>query len=396
MKKYLILSFCFLLACGLFNSCAKEDSPVKPISSTLDIPDVPYQYNDANFQKALIHSRNNIPSTNPMSDHTVTLGRVLFYDTRLSLNNSVSCASCHLQQKAFAADTPFSVGFEGRTTTRNSPPVMNMVMNRNFFWDASQDELEDMVLMPIRNHLEMGIEQIGDLENKLSQVDYYQPLFTKAFGTAEVNADRISKALAQFVRSMVSVNSKFDEGQNSDFTNFSPLEKLGMDLFNSPRLSCNACHGSFNFAGWSGDAANIGLELNYEDAGINNGRFKVPSLRNVALTAPYMHDGRFATLEEVIDHYDQGIQRHPALDFRLREGYPNSFSFPENAIIFVDPFSNTLFVDGEMFDIEAINNGAPKRLNLKDIEKQALIAFLKTLTDKEFVNDEKFSNPFVQ
>ncbi len=398
MKRNFFLPCILILAAlSLFVSCSKDAAHVKPIPSELNLRDVPYDYVDQDFVNVANSFNSNIPFDNQMDNDKVTLGRVLFYDTRLSLNNSVSCASCHHQRRAFAADRPFSTGFEGRTTTRNSPPVMNMVLSSNFFWDASQQKLEDMVLMPIRNHLEMGIADVKDLELKLKEVDYYPSLFEKAFGTETVSANRISKALAQFVRSLISTNSKFDKGQVNGFANFSPLEKMGFDLFNSARLSCGACHGGFNFSGWNSDAANIGLDIDYEDNGIANGMFKVPSLRNVALTAPYMHDGRFATLEEVVDHYDQGIQAHPNLDFRLREGYPNVFAFEPNIPVFTDPFTNTIFIDGVPFDFNQFTtNIPPKRLNLTDVEKQALVAFLKTLSDEQFVKDEKFSNPFVQ
>lgn len=195
-----------------------------------------------------------------------------------------------------------------------------------------------------------------NLSTKLASISYYPTLFTEAFGDDTVSANRVSIALAQFLAAMVSDNAKYDEGVKQDFENFSYLENIGREVFNN-NGKCNKCHYQPLFTNfWH--TTNIGLDQIYTDKGAGNGRFKIPSLRNVELTAPYMHDGRFENLEAVIDHYNEGIQIHPALDWNLRNG--------DN----------------------------PVKLGLTAEEKRGLVAFLKTLTDYEFIEDERFSNPF--
>jgi cytochrome c peroxidase len=312
-------------------------------------------------------------STAEIKNEVATLGRVLFYDTKLSINNGIACGSCHLQSKAFSDVSAGSKGFKGVETTRNSMAITNPMLTSNLFWDSRSKSLHDMVLKPVQNHIEMGMEDIGFLREKLNKTSYYPALFKKAFGNDYVTAEGINTALMQFLASMVSHNSKFDEGAKSDFQNYSALENMGKDLFISERLSCSKCHNGVNFSlgdemsfdnpygGSSGSegTANIGLNLVYKDNGRANGKFKIPSLRNVELSGPYMHDGRFKSLEEVVEHYNNGIQAHPNLDDNLKD-----------------------------------KNGEPRRLNLSNIEKSALIAFLKTLTDKKYTSDPKYSNPF--
>ncbi|MCF8246186.1 MAG: cytochrome-c peroxidase [Saprospiraceae bacterium] len=297
---------------------------------------------------------------NPLTNEGATLGRVLFYDGHLSINNLISCGSCHLQSKGFADPVPFSTGFKLGKTTRNSMSIANMSLQRNYFWDRRASKLEEQVMMPVQNHIEMGIEKLGVLPIKLAEVPYYPALFEAAFGDSEITEERISFALAQYLRSMVSGNSRFDEGAANEFSNFTELEKIGMELFTGwdSRAGCANCHGGLLFDGWSSE--NIGLDAVYTDQGQGDGRFKVPSLRNVAVSAPYMHDGRFNTLEEVIDHYDNGVKMNPGLSWSL---------------------------------IDSTGQGA-KRLGLTSIEKKALVAFLKTLTDEQYLKDPKFSDPF--
>lgn len=353
-----------LLVCSfLFHACVKKD-PVVNFQTEPKLPEEVFDYStlDPSWQ---------INSSGLITDHGATLGRVLFYDTKLSANNRIACGSCHIQQAGFSDLKQFSKGFNNMVTPRNSMSISNMILMQGFFWDIRVSNLKDMVLMPVQNHIEMGMEDIDLLVKKLSKVDYYPPLFEAAFGTPEIDNDRISEAMAQFLRSMISLNAKFDHGVATGFANFTPMEKLGRDLFHN-KASCSNCHDGKTFsATWGGQAVNIGLEMEYDDPGrgafeptFGNGTFKIPSLRNVEITGPYMHDGRFKTLEEVIDHYNEGVKNHPSLDWRLTE---------------VDPTTNTV---------------SPKRLNLDDTEKAALIAFLKTLTDEEFVKDIRFSDPF--
>jgi cytochrome c peroxidase len=341
--------------------------------------DLPPHYMDAESSIS-----DNTPFDNPITDMGATLGRVLFYDKNLSANNTISCASCHEQEAAFSDNRKFSVGLHGEETRRNSMTLINsrFYENGHFFWDERAATLEAQVLMPIQDHIEMGLT-LSELETKLSQVDYYEVLFQKTYGSAEITSDRIAKALSQFIRSIVSVNSKFDEGfaaagfpedeeQMPDFPNFTAQENLGLDIFYRGRngATCLYCHGTPQHV--NDEAKNNGLTLSYTDNGkgeitglaSDNALFKVPSLRNIVKTAPYMHDGRFETLEEVIDHYSDKVADHPNLNFRLKDSDDPS------------PNSNVL------------------RLNLTQEEKEALIAFLHTLTDESVLTDEKYSDPF--
>ncbi len=365
------------------------DSELALIEQTLDLPASPYNYANLplpdHFKTDEATELDNTPANNPITDIGATLGRVLFYDKNLSANNTVSCASCHQQSAAFADNLKFSEGFNGALTRRNSMGLINSryYENGKFQWDERAETLEDQVLMPIQNHKEMGL-QLAELEAKLEQLDYYEILFEKSFGSDEISSDRIAKALAQFIRSMVSFNSKFDEGliaagnpdvyeDMPDLPNFNEQEKLGMDIFLRGRngATCGYCHGGAQNVN---DAAkNNGLDLNYADKGKGEftgnssdfGLFKVPSLRNIALTAPYMHDGRFETLMEVVEHYNNNIQAHPNLNFRL-----------------------TTLDDGDEEEGEVL------KLYLSQEEKEAVVAFLHTLTDQTIINDEKYSDPF--
>ena len=238
----------------------------------------------------------------------------------------------------------------------------------------------------------MGLDNPAHLVEKINSLDYYAPLFEEAFGSSTATEEGISKAIAQFLRSLTSFDSKFDAGVPTTYSNFTPLEKEGFDLFfNWEKTHCSSCHAGTNFSGWGSDRANIGLEMEYADPGIagaeNNpdmtGWFKVPSLRNVALTAPYMHDGRFATLEEVIEHYSTGVVAHPNLDWRMTENGGNIF--------FDDGFGSGAI---DLLPFPAGEFGSPRQLNLTDHEKEALIAFLHTLTDRSLATDQRFSDPF--
>ena len=311
-----------------------------------------------------------------------TLGRVLFYDARLSANNVISCGSCHKADKGFGDDTNLTVGFKGMVTKRNSMPIANLGLQKGFFWVNNENPLKTQVLNPVRNHLEMGMEDVSVLVSKLEKVDYYPALFQKAFGSSEITEDKISDAITQFLFSMTSQTSKFDRVSQFGGINGMPaaqltsIEKAGAELFDSERLKCGSCHhptssvfamgGDDGYGGSIvppdlGRGTNIGLNMVDTDLGNGGGGFKIPNLRNVAITAPYMHDGRFTSLEQVIEHYNTGVKDNARLDSRLRSA-----------------------------------SGEPVRLNLSSFEKEALIAFLNTLTDYEFIADPKFSDPFKQ
>jgi cytochrome c peroxidase len=388
VKLFAVLSgFTTLL---LFFACKKETStgtntggtPVTdPVAEVLNLPATPYNYANIPLPGYLnsppVNAQVNTPPGNPITNDGATLGRVLFYDKNLSLNNTISCASCHKQSAAFSDIERLSKGFNGGSTGRNSMSVVNAKYypNGRFFWDQRAASLEIQVLMPIQDAVEMGMDLV-QLETKLRELKYYPPLFTKAFGDPSITSDRISRALSQFVRSIVSYQSKYDQGRqlfpnmpapppNTVFPNFTPQENRGKELFLLPQIGCAACHGSETFT--APLEKNNGLDLATIDRGfgavtnnpLNDAQFKVTTLRNVELTAPYMHDGRFNTLEEVIEHYSTGVKNHPNLSPQLR-----------------------------------LPNGQPKNLNLGAADKAALVAFLRTLTDASLATEVKYSNPF--
>jgi cytochrome c peroxidase len=357
---------------------ARQDSPATE-ATALRLPSSPYNYASPTlpprFLNAPIINQDNTPTTNQVTDWGAALGRVLFYDRRLSTNQMVSCSSCHQREHGFTDGKRFSTGFDGRQTSRNAMGLTNArwYQRRHFFWDERAATLEDQVLMPIQNSLEMGMT-LPALLTRLNAEPYYNTLFTRAFGTPEATADRVSRALAQFVRSIVSTRSKYDLGVVASFTNFTAQENLGRQIFFGQvgNATCAACHGTDNFVPGP-PIFNNGLENPYVDKGVgaltglpqDEGLFKVPSLRNIELTAPYMHDGRFTTLEDVVEFYNSGVVNHPNLSPPLRVPTP-----------------------------PGAPPGPPRRLNLTPDQKAALVAFLKTLTDTSVTTDDKFSDPF--
>ena len=361
----------FLIVAILFAGCVHELEV--DLSPKLILPETTYDYDGyevpEHFISAFMDLLDSEPGSNLLTDHGATLGRVIFYDVNLSKNFTLSCASCHQQNIGFSDGQKFSEGFEGQITGRNSMHLVNHRWNRRLFWDLHAQNLEAQVLMPIQDHVEMGME-LGDLIERLESNEEYPRLFTNAFGDAEINGTRISRALAQFVRSMVSFSTRYDEGLYNDFANFTEQELQGKDLFFNGVTRCNQCHSSHNFH--STNAFNNGLPAidgdqgQFEFTGDEDDimQFKTPSLRNSALTAPYMHDGRFETLLEVVEHYNSGVQPYPNLDERVTE--------------------------------EVMYGGTPYTLDLSQEEKAAIVAFLHTLTDEELISHAKWSNPWVR
>jgi len=366
--------------CALFLiACKKDNASSDSTPKTPNLPTVAYNYSTPNlpvhFLNPQIAGIDNTPVSNPTTDEGATLGRVLFYETQLSKNSTVSCASCHVQTKGFSDPFILSEGFEGHFTGRHSMGIVNSryYPTGKFFWDERAATLEEQVLMPIQDSVEMGLT-LTELVSRVSGQSYYGSLFQDAFGTTEITTDKISKALAQYVRSIVSFQSKYDVGRaqasgpQEDFNNFTAQENHGKTLFqNGPNgFACSMCHARDIQVANKG--RNNGLDLSTIDEGVggvsgipfDEATFKVPSLRNVMLRAPYMHDGRFATIEEVLEHYSTGIKNHPTLDHELK-----------------DP-----------------NTNQPIKLNMTAQEKQDLIAFFNTLTDSEITTDPKFSDPF--
>ena len=279
----------------------------------------------------------NLPLDNPLTEEGVELGRHLFNDPTLSINDRQSCASCHRVASAFSDTVRFSVGAEGESGTRNAMPLENLAWKTSFFWDGRAANLREQVLQPIQNPLEMH-ETLEHVVLKLARCVSNQVLFARAFGTPEISADRVARALEQFLLTRVSHPAKFDHSLRGE-VELTAEEKHGFELFHTeydPRheqygADCFHCHGGLLFQ--SQTFANNGLDQTSQDRGrarisgkqIDEGKFAVPSLRNVALTAPYMHDGRFATLEEVVAHYCTGVQRSPTLD-------PNLAKHPDGGV----------------------------------------------------------------
>ncbi len=318
----------------------------------------------------------NTPASNPVTDAGATLGRVLFYDTRLSINNTISCASCHQQGTGFTDPARFSTGFDGTGTT--SAHSMRLLNARFYapgqaFWDRRAATLEAQATEPIRHPVEMGFDAahggLDSLIRKMQGLGYYPELFQFVYGDPGITVDRIQRAVAQYVRSLVSTSSRFDaafaavfnpqlpdRGLNQPFPGLTAQENRGKQLFLQPPpqggAGCAGCHVPPTFA----------LAANSRSNGLDAGEtriFKSPSLKSVAVVGPYMHDGRFASLAAVVEHYASGVQNGPVLDNRLRGP-----------------------------------DGQPQRLPLTEADKAALVAFLATLTDEAVAADPKFSDPF--
>jgi len=349
------------------------------LSSVPTLPDPPHTYRDEMLPLPFVF-RDNFDDTTPpddrITDETATLGRVLFYDRRLSITNQVSCATCHQQDRNFAAPVRFSSGALGVPQRRQAMPLANVRYNlqRAWFSDMRVRSLEELVLQPIREPEELGGSVVLAV-SKLQATSFYPPLFEAAFGTPDITEQRVARALAQFLRSLISYRSEYDRALNPMENEewhpeavFDEQEMRGFELVLSGEARCAACHDlrvSHNI--WQ---ANNGLDVVPSDPGATDpsmsrgflGVFRPASLRNIEVSGPYMHDGRFATLRDVINHYAHGIQDSPHLDGLL-------FSF--------------------------VGDG-PMRLDLSEADKDALEAFLRTMTDQEFLTDPRFADPFVE
>ena len=356
------ITLLFVLAAAALFMAVTDIEPVYTDPYNLEYPDY-------------FGNRISIPEDNATTKQGVFLGRMLFYETKLSSSKTISCASCHQQKLAFTDGKAFSAGVNGIPTKRSSMSLANLLWVRNFFWDGRAKGLEDQAKFPLNDPHEMG-SYLNEAVKELQKAKEYPPLFRQAFGTAEITADRITKAIAQFERTLISANSNYDKYLKGEYKP-SKQELNGMELFmNSPQpeknirgANCAQCHGTpkmymelFHNNGLDTEPKDIGRE---ELTGMPNdrGRFRVATLRNIALTAPYMHDGRFKTLEEVVDHYNEHINSSKTLSISLKDR------------------SNVI-------------NG--KNLGLTASEKLDVISFLKMLTDSTFINDPKFSDPHLK
>lgn len=284
-----------------------------------------------------------IPEHNLLTEEKVELGKRLFFDPILSADSTISCASCHLPEAAFADHQPKAVGIHRKTGMRNSPTLFNIGYAPYLFMEGKVPDLETQVIAPVQHDEEMGLN-LADLLKRLEKNPYYKNQFQRAFGEKPTPGNFV-RALACYERTLISGNSAYDQYIHGDSTALNEEQKLGITLFFSDRLQCSQCHGGFNFTNYGFE--NIGLYEKYEDPGLqrataipsDEGKFKVPTLRNVAVTYPYMHDGSMKTLIDVIAFYNTGGITHP------------------NKSSFVKP------------------------LNLNETEQQALVAFLESLTD---------------
>ena len=291
-----------------------------------------------------------IPPGNPLTEEGVALGRKLFFDPILSIDSTVACANCHTPAASFSDPLAFSEGVSG-VTPRNSMPIINIGWMPTLFWDGRAISAEDQALQPIENEIEMG-ETLDNVVIKLTRHPEYPTLFNEAFQTHVITPGHIAKAIAQYERTLISTNAKYDQFKAGNAT-LTEQEELGRTLFFNERGDCFHCHGTNLFT--DNRFHNNGLDAFPEDLGLATitgrpfdiGKFKTPTLRNVEYTAPYMHDGRFQTLEEVIDFYDSGTKPSETIDPLI---------------------------------------GRRRQLNLTPEEKSALLAFMKTLSDPGFLN----------
>lgn len=361
----IVLTVSSLLLILLLSYCRKDPE----VTTTEDTPEYNpalYEFNPGRFPMPDF-------GDNPPTIEGVKLGRMLFYEKMLSKDNSMSCASCHIQQYGFTDTARFSIGVEDLPGKRQAMSVFNTAWHTNeFFWDGRAHLLRDQSLKPIEDALEMN-ETLENVVAKLSASKTYRDQFVRAFDSDEITSEKMSLAMEQFMNTIVSNQSKYDKYLAGEAT-LTASEERGRKLFfmeyneflpNQSGADCAHCHSGFNFANnryinngldAEGMAQDMGREKTTK-APSDRAKFKVPSLRNVSITAPYMHDGRFKTLEEVVDHYDHDIKKSQTLD-------------------------------------PALNATTNTGLRLTAQDKADLIAFLQTLTDNSITTDTRFSDPF--
>tara|TARA_R110002050_G_scaffold109799_5_gene221567 strand:+ start:11658 stop:12722 length:1065 start_codon:yes stop_codon:yes gene_type:complete len=304
-----------------------------------------------------------IPNDNPMTEEGVELGRKLFYDKRLSGDETLACASCHQSKASYADSNQFSTGIDGSVGNRNAMAVINVGYSFSLFWDGRAATLEAQALGPVVNPIEMNTTWPAVLV-KLNEDTYYRNMFKIAFGVDVIDSLDVAKAIAQFERTMLSGNSRYDKSLSGGPI-LTESERRGQDIFLTEKGDCFHCHGTGLFMGF--DYENNGVQQSMTDNGLGDitqlstdiGKFKPPTLRNIEFSAPYMHDGRFTTLEEVVEFYNSGVnQNSPNVSaLMLKSNRPNG------------------------------------SLNLTVQQKQDLVAFLKTLSDSDFTENPNFMQP---
>lgn len=339
----ILIAFLMILGAVGINACNKSGNggqdPPEPLTFTVPPGFPPPVYNFAG---------------NPLTQAGFDLGKKLFYDGRLSKDGQFPCASCHQQFAAFATyDHNFSHGFNNQFTLRNAPGLWNMAWVNELHWDGGINNLEVQPLAPITAPNEMA-EDIGNVVNKLNQDEQYKKMFKAAFGDETINSQRMLLAITQFVGYLVSANSKYDKMKRGE-TTFTPEEQNGYQVFQN---KCNSCHKEPLFTDNSFRNTGIPVDPTINDYGRmritrkkeDSLKFKVPSLRNLMLTFPYGHDGRFFSLTAVLDHYSMGVVQSPTVDPLVKDKIP-----------------------------------------LTNADKFYLLQFLRTLTDSTFIKDKRFA-----
>ncbi|WP_046744176.1 cytochrome-c peroxidase [Kordia zhangzhouensis] len=354
MKLNYFTYICLVLICM---SCKNEPYEEIPSSQVGEFQNVLLDFTiPSNFPPLMYDIENN-----PPTETGFELGRRLFYEGRLASDNVVACGFCHIQEFAFTHHTHIvSHGVDGAIGSRNAQPLHNLAFKSEFTWDGAAGHLDLQPIIPITAEVEMN-ETFSNIIAKLQSHPDYPTLFQEAFENGEINAENILKALSQFMIMMVSSNSKYDKfRRNEGNITLTPNEMQGMELF---QQKCTSCHAGELFTDGSYRNNGLAIDSQYNDIGRarvtglteDNYKFKVPNLRNIEVTFPYMHDGRFATLEDVLEHYRNGITDYDNLDNSLRQ---------TNGVL-----------------------GIP----MTDEEKDRIIDFLKTLTDTDFIFDQRFS-----
>lgn len=336
-----------LLLLGLVSvfGCKSDTGPIEPVRQESFLP--PKDFPSMDF-----------PNDNPFTSEKAELGRYLFYDKRFSRDSSVSCGTCHKAEFAFSdSGNVFSKGFHGLLGSRNTPSLTNTGYNTSYFWDGTVFTLEKQAIAPIINPVEMNMDT-DTLLIRLSSEPLYKPLFTRAWGSSEITLERVTKSLATFQRTLVSGTSPFDAWNRGNVDAISPAAQRGYDLFFGEKGDCFHCHTGYNFTDnmfhnnatelFPADEGRYRLTSNPED----KGKFRTPTLRNIALTPPYMHDGKFQTLEQVLIHYNSGGKS------------------TENKDILMRP------------------------LGLTDQDRSDIIEFLRSLTDRQFTTAAALQDPW--
>lgn len=342
MKTIIPVTILFIM---LYGGCKSDSGPVTPIPPVSFLP--PKDFPAMEF-----------PNDNPYTEQKAELGRYLFYDKRFSRDSSVSCGTCHKAEFAFSdSGNAFSKGFHGLLGTRNSPSLTNTGYNTSYFWDGTVLTLEKQALAPIINPVEMNMDT-DTLLIRLRTDAVYAPLFTSAWGSPEITLERVTKSIATFQRTLVSGSSPFDDWNRGKTDAISVSAQRGYDLFFGEEGDCFHCHASYNFT--DNMFHNNATELFPSDEGryrmtndpADKGKFRTPTLRNIALTPPYMHDGKFQTLEQVLIHYNSGGKTTDNKDILMRP------------------------------------------LGLSEQDRSDIIEFLRSLTDRKFTSAASLQDPW--